>query len=187
MDDIPRRGFIKGATVGALAFTVGGAEVLLTPRQARAQSVPFKVLASAEVQTLEAIGESLAIGARQAGIAHFVDHQLTVPPGFALFSLRVSEVQPPYVNFYRDALAAVERAARSARGRSYAELSDAEKLEFVTQLSRGELKGWDGRPSQALVYGALRNDAVDVAYGTVEGFERIGVPYLPHILPERKW
>jgi hypothetical protein len=26
-----------------------------------------------------------------------------------------------------------------------------------------------------------------VAYGTVEGFARLGVPYMPHILPERSW
>src|SRR5882724_6498289 len=113
MEDIARRSFIKGATVGALAFSVGGAEVLLTPRQARAQGVALRVLTAPEAQTLEAIGESLAIGARQAGIAHFVDQQLTVPPGYALLSLRVSEVRPPFVNFYRDALGALERAARS--------------------------------------------------------------------------
>jgi hypothetical protein len=26
-----------------------------------------------------------------------------------------------------------------------------------------------------------------VVYGTVEGFARLGVPYMPHILPERSW
>jgi hypothetical protein len=38
MDDIQRRAFMKGAAIGTLGFTVGGAEVMLTPRQARAQS-----------------------------------------------------------------------------------------------------------------------------------------------------
>ena len=28
---------------------------------------------------------------------------------------------------------------------------------------------------------------IDVVYGTVEGFARLGVPYMPHILPERSW
>jgi hypothetical protein len=37
MDEIERRAFMKGAAIGTLAFTVGGAEVMLTPRQARAQ------------------------------------------------------------------------------------------------------------------------------------------------------
>ena len=48
MDDIERRAFVKGAVVGALAFTVGGTEVLLTPRQAHAQSVPLRTLSPAQ-------------------------------------------------------------------------------------------------------------------------------------------
>ena len=35
MDEIERRAFMKGAAIGALAFSVGGAEVMLTPRRAR--------------------------------------------------------------------------------------------------------------------------------------------------------
>jgi Gluconate 2-dehydrogenase subunit 3 len=187
MDDIARRSFIKGASIGALAFTVGGAEVMLTAQQARAQGVPLRVLKASEAETLEAVGDVLAIGARQAGISHFVDQQLTVAPGYALLSVRVSEVRPPYADFYREALGAIERAAKSARGVGFGDFTEPQKLEFVTRLSRAELANWDGKVSQAAVYAALRNDAVDVVYGTVEGFERIGVPYLPHILPERKW
>ena len=41
MNPIERRDLIKGAAIGALAFTVGGVEVLLTAREARAQNVPF--------------------------------------------------------------------------------------------------------------------------------------------------
>lgn len=187
MEELARRQFIKGATVGALAFTVGGVDVMLTAREARAQGVPLRVLTVDQARTLEAIGDILAIGAREAGIAHFVDQQLTVPAGHALLSVRVSEIRPPYADFYRDALAAVERAAKTANGRNFSAFSEPEKLAFVDILSRGDIKNWDGHVPQAAVYAALRNDAVDVVYGTVEGFERIGVPYLPHILPERKW
>ena len=42
MENIERRLFIKGAVMGALAFTVGGVEVMLTPRGARSQGVPFR-------------------------------------------------------------------------------------------------------------------------------------------------
>jgi hypothetical protein len=94
MDDVARRAFMKGAGIGALAFTVGGAEVLLTAAQARSQGVPLRVLAPDEALSLEAVGETMAVGARQAGIAHFVDQQLTVPPGYALLTLRMSEVRP---------------------------------------------------------------------------------------------
>ncbi len=90
MDEMARRAFIKSASIGALAFSVGGVDMLLTPRQARAQGAVFKVLSPAEVGTLEAVGDTLAIGAREAGIAHFVDQQLTQPAPLALLSVRVN-------------------------------------------------------------------------------------------------
>jgi hypothetical protein len=186
MDDVARRAFMQGAGIGALAFTVGGVEVLLTAAQARAQGVPLLMLEPAEAQTLEAIGETLALGARQAGIAHFVDQQLSLPPSYALLTIRVSEVRPPYIDFYRAALAGIERASQGGFGRKYAELGAAEQRDFVTRLRQGKLENWQG-PSQAFAYGTLRNDAIDVAYGTVEGFGRLGVPYMAHILPERSW
>jgi hypothetical protein len=186
MAEIARRDFVTGAALGALVFTVAGAEVLLTPRQARAQGVPFRVLEPAEVATLEAVGETLAIGARQDGIAHFVDQQLTQPPAHALLSLRVTETRPPYVNFYRAALGGIDRASHALHQRGFAELDASQQREFVDRLRLGKLEGWQG-PAQANVYGTLRNDAVDVVYGTVEGFARLGIPYMPHILPERSW
>jgi Gluconate 2-dehydrogenase subunit 3 len=186
MTEMARRNFVKGATLGALVFTVGGVEVLLTARQARAQGVPLRVLKPDEAATLEAIGETLAIGARLDGIAHFVDQQLTVPPPHALLSLRVTEVRPPYVDFYRAALGGVERASRALHQRGFADLSAAEQHDFVDRLRQGKIESWQG-PVQSFVYGTLRNDAVDVVYGTVEGFARLGIPYMPHILPERSW
>jgi Gluconate 2-dehydrogenase subunit 3 len=186
MTEIARRSFVTGAGLGALAFTVGGVEVLLTPKEARAQGVPFRVLEVDEVATLEAIGETLAIGARTEGIAHFVDQQLTVPPPHALLSIRVSEVRPPYVNFYRAALAGIDGASAAQSQRGFAALSADEQHAFVDRLRQGKLESWQGPPQNA-VYGTLRNDAVDVVYGTVDGFARLGVPYMPHIVPERRW
>jgi Gluconate 2-dehydrogenase subunit 3 len=186
MEEIARRDFVTGAALGALVFTVGGAEVLLTARQARAQGVPFRVLEPEEVRTLEAVGETLAIGARQDGIAHFVDQQLTVSPPHALLSLRVTEVRPPYVDFYRAALGGIDHASRALHQRDFAALDPNEQHDFVDRLRQSKLEGWQG-PAQSFVYGTLRNDAVDVVYGTVEGFARLGIPYMPHILPQRSW
>jgi hypothetical protein len=33
----------------------------------------------------------------------------------------------------------------------------------------------------------VRSDAVDVVYGTPAGFEALGVPYMEHIMPPRRW
>jgi hypothetical protein len=186
MERIARRDFVTGAALGALAFTVAGAEVLLTPKQARAEGVPFRVLEAHEVATLEALGETLAIGARQDGIAHFVDQQLTVPPPHALLSLRVTEVRPPYADFYRAALGGIDHASQALHQRGFAELSATQQHDFVDRLRQGKIESWQG-PAQSFVYGTLRNDAIDVVYGTVEGFARLGIPYMPHILPTRSW
>ena len=79
MDDIERRAFMKGAAIGTLALTVGGVEVMLTPRQAHAQNVPLRTLTAAQAATLDAVGETLVPGAEAAGITNFVDQQLSMP------------------------------------------------------------------------------------------------------------
>ena len=81
MQEIERRALLKGAAIGALAFTAGGADVLLTPRAARAQGVPLRTLSPEQAATLDAVGETLVPGARQAGISHFVDQQISIPAG----------------------------------------------------------------------------------------------------------
>jgi hypothetical protein len=71
MDAMKRRVFLKGASMGVLTFTVGGIDILTTPGDARAPAVPFRLLNGEEAETLEAVGEALVPGAREAGIAHF--------------------------------------------------------------------------------------------------------------------
>ena len=187
MDDIERRGFIKGAALGALAFTVGGAQVLLTPRAARAQAVPFRTLTAGEVETLEAVGETIVPTARQAGIAHFVDQQLSIPAEEALLEARILNIRPPYANFYRAALGAVERASQARNGgRRFAQLNATEGHDFVDAMRQNKIEGWQG-PGGGFVYTIIRNDALDVVYGTMEAYAALGVPYMAHIVPTKKW
>ena len=54
MDALNRRAVVKAAAVGTLAFTVGGTDVFLTPREAHAQGVPLKTLSGDEAATLAA-------------------------------------------------------------------------------------------------------------------------------------
>jgi Gluconate 2-dehydrogenase subunit 3 len=186
MTTMQRRAFVQGAALGALAFTVGGAEVLLTPGEARARGVPFRLLKAHEAETIEALGETLLPGARQAGIAHFIDQQLSVPAEEALLEARIMNVRPPYANFYRAALAAVDRASQAQHDRKFVQLSTVEQRDFVNLMRQNKIEGWQG-PSGGFVYFLLRSDAVDVVYGTVEGYEALGIPYMPHIAPEKRW
>jgi len=179
---IKRRQFL----IGSLAFTVGGAQVLLTAREARAQGVPFRLLKADEAETIEALGETLVPGARAAGIAHFIDHQISVPPEDALLEARILNVRPPYANFYRAALGAVDRASQAQSGRRFAWLASNEQREFVNLMRQNKLEGWQGPPG-SFVYFVLRSDAVDVVYGTVEGYQALGIPYMAHIAPLKRW
>jgi len=43
---------MRGAATGALAFTVGGVEVLLTAPEARAQHVPFRLLKAGQTHEI---------------------------------------------------------------------------------------------------------------------------------------
>jgi hypothetical protein len=185
-----RRGFVKGTGIGLLTFTVGGVPMLLTPREARANGADFAVLNDDEVDVLEAFGEALAPGARDAGIAHFVDRQLSVGPDDALLMIKSFNVPPPYAAFFKAGLAALDGHSRVVHGKRFAELdaaaTNAVMQGLVATLGGAEPEAWDGPPA-VLVYFAVRSAAVDVVYGTVEGFQRLGVPYLPHILPPETW
>src|SRR3954469_15368077 len=161
MDDIERRSFVKGA-LGALAFTVGGAQVMLTPRDAHAQGVPFRTLTPDQVETLEAVGEAIVPTARTAGIANFVDQQLSIPADEALLEARILNVRPPFANFYRAALGAIDRASQAVNsGRKFAELSAAEQHGFVDNMRQNKIEGWQGPPAGGFVYTVLRFDSID--------------------------
>jgi Gluconate 2-dehydrogenase subunit 3 len=186
MKSIQRRLVMRGAALGALAFSVGGVEVLLSPREARAQNVPLKVLTADEQSALEALGDTLLPGAKDAGLAHYVDQQLSVPASEALLVARALGVMPPYANFYRTGLAGLDAASHKAHGAKFGVLTQEKRDVFVEQLRQKAPEGWSGPPSP-FFYFVSRADAVDAYYGTVEGFERLGIPYMPHITPVKRW
>ena len=187
MSDIQRRAFMTGAAMGTLAFSVGGVEVMLTPRQAHAENVPLKTLTAEQAATLDAAGEALVPGAREAGITNFIDQQISIPAEQALLQARILNVRPPFANFYRAALAAIDGAsAAKYGGRGFAALNDAERHDFVDLMRQNKLDNWKGPPGP-LVYTVLRSDAVDVVYATMDGYAALGVPYMPHIAPTKRW
>jgi hypothetical protein len=186
MDEIQRRAFMKGAALGTLAFTVGGVEVMLTPRQAHADNVPLRTLTAEQAATLGAMGEALVPGARDAGVVNFVDQQLSIPVEEALLEARIMNVRPPYANFYRGAIGAIEGASQAKYSKAFTALSPDEQREFIGLMRLNKLDGWKG-PGAGFVYFLFRTDAVDVVYGTMEGYAHLGVPYQPHIAPTKPW
>ena len=139
-----------------------------------------------QAAALEALGDTLLPGATAAGLAHFLDTQLAKPPEQALLTLRYVDVAPPYVSFYTAAVAAVNAESRRRHGADFAALGGAEREQIVQTMGGGDPSAWSGPPAP-LVYFVLRSDALDVVYGTEDGFQLLGIPYLPHIPPATKW
>jgi len=186
-----RRSFTKKAAtgLGMLAFTsLGGTVTMLSPRMAHAREQEFRVFWKEEVAILEALGDIVAPGAREAGVANFVDQQLSIEPDDALLFMRAMDVAPPYKLFYRSGLAALDKLSKVRCGKGFAGIgSDSAADLFKLLLSPDTTPSEWGGPQAQIFYHCLRNDAIDVVYGTTDGFNKLGIPYLEHILPPTRW
>ena len=81
----------------------------------------------------------------------------------------------------------LDRASKArSEGLRFAQLNATEQREFVNLMRQNKIDGWQGPPG-GFIYFVMRHDAVDVVYGTREGYESLGIPYMPHIAPEKRW
>jgi hypothetical protein len=184
-----RRTFLSASVasgVGVLTFSIAGCESKITPAQARAAGADFRTLQPAEVATLDALGEILLPGSAAQGLAHFIDHQLSGDPVQSMLMIKYLRVPAPFTDFYRTGLLATEATAKSEFGKSLAQLTAEQGSALVSKMAAGTLAAWNGPPAPFFFF-VLRNDAVDVTYGTQAGFEKLGVPYMAHIAPPTPW
>ena len=158
----------------------------MTPQEARKREIAFGVLSDAEGSIVDALGEILLPGSAAAGLSHFIDHQLGASPENQLLMIKYLGVPPPFAPFYQGGLAAVNDFSRSQKGQPFAELSAADQMELIGAFAQANPDGWEGPPGP-FFYFVLRNDAVDVVYGTKEGIESLGIPYMAHIEPPSRW
>ncbi len=181
-----RRRFLRNTGVGLLTFYVSGCEIEMTPQDARERGIAYGVLTESEVSTLDALGEILLPGSARAGLSHFIDHQLGASPEDQLLMIRYLGVPTPFAPFYQGGLAALNGLSASHSSQPFAELSQADQAALVGQFAQANPDGWQGPPGP-FFYFVLRNDAVDVVYGTKEGIESLGIPYMAHIEPPSRW
>lgn len=181
-----RRSLIGGGTL-AFTYLVAGRWCRLTPREARAEGAALRVLSGDEARILEAAGETLVPGSARAGLVYYLDAQLAVEPAESLLILRYLDVLPPHADFYRSAATALDRLAGGKGGFAASEVSARQAL--IEKLAADGLgDAWpSSAPPAPLFHFVLRADAVDVLYGTPEGFARLGIDYVPHIAPPRPW
>lgn len=172
--------------VGGASLLTAAAAPLFDPRKARAQGAPFKVLSVAEVATVEALSNAIVPGARDAGVSHYVDHELASTSPRLL--LRFAQLRGPLLPYYRGALGAFAASVKEQGKGEFSSLARDAQNAVIEAMRTGKIAPWDAKAVPAPVfYGMMRNDGVDVVYGSVEGFEKLGIPYMPHIMPKTTW
>lgn len=158
-----RRQLIQGLAWAAVAATGRLRRAFSSVGPSRRSAARLRFFTAREAEQLDAVGNALVPGARQAGLSRYIDRYVSVTPADSLLTVRYLDVAPPYGDFYRQSL------RRLGHG------FDVEQA--LSRLAERE----------PLFYFALRSDALDVTYGTVSGFAALGVPYLPHIAPRVPW
>ena len=181
-----RRNFIKTSTLSALGFKMDVSAAAFTPAVEKKAGTPLSVINTIEQRTLEKLGEIFLPGAAEAGIAHYIDHQLSTSPEESLLFLRYMDQPLPPETFYRLGINSVNDWAQTECGCDFSEVPYSSAENFVRSLSRETPAHWKGPPA-SLFYFVLRTDVVDVVYGTMEGFQKLGIPYMEHIKPPTPW
>lgn len=181
-----RRRFLQGSAL-LLSFVAGGALVRTTPAKARARGLALSVLNEAEATALEVVVEALVPGAREAGIAHFVDQQIGAAAQDNLLMLKYLGFAPAdHADFYRGVLSSIEAFSQAQFDTPTARLTNAQATRVVTDMAGDAIAGWTGAPA-SLCHFALRADGVDVVYGTPAGMTALGMPAMTHIEAPAPW
>jgi len=186
---ISRRRFLRQTGVGGiglLTFSIAGCQKKMTPAEARQSQVSYQVLSGSDVLAIETLGDALAPGSAAAGIAHYIDHQLNAPIEECMLMIRYLGVPTPFTPFYKGGLSAASAAATQVFSKPIEDLDETECRSLVSQIATGNVVGWQGPPSE-FFYFVLRADAVDVRYGTKQGFADLEIPYAAHIEPPSSW
>jgi len=152
MEQIERRAFMKGRGRARSPSRSGGAEVLLTPGRAGAG----RAVADAERRPGEnagSIGETWFRVRARPGIAISSITDIDFRRR-RRYSRPASQTPPPYENFYRAALGAVDRATQALNnGRSFAQLNEASSQLF-DNMRQNQGEGWQGPPVDCLLRAA---------------------------------
>jgi hypothetical protein len=155
-------------------------------RQARDSQASLQHFNATELATLEALGDELVPGSREAGIAHFIDHELASDDPKLVIRYFNTLGAATYPQFYSRGLADLDRIAHE-HGAAFADLAAAQRRPIIEAMRRDALAGWTKGDVASMFYTIVRSDGIDTVYGTTNGFAKLGVPYIPHIVPQTPW
>lgn len=181
-----RRKFLKSSGI-ALSVIVGGEILRVSPRSAQAAALPYQFLTEKEVATLQGLAEAIVPGAHEAGVSHYIDKQLGGSAEDCLLMLKYLGVPfTDFGGFYRAGLHSADRLARLRFSLPWPALSVEQGQSLLAEMNESTEIKWTGPPAPFFFF-VLRADASDVVYGTEQGFDRIGMPYMAHIEPVQTW
>ena len=173
--DLTRRR-LMASTLIASSYLVMGERLTLTPAQAAELKFTPEVLSRAELDALESVAELLVPGSVEAGIAAYLDAQLRAGNDSLLIGKYLGVDIPAQAGFYRSLASNLQNALQT----------DQPVTAVIGALWSDTQTGWQGPPASYMLF-VLRADALDVTYGTPEGFEALDIPYMAHIMPETPW
>ena len=157
-------------------FMVAGQWAWLTPREAEAREFEPQILSPEQCTALSILGDALVPGAATAGLAAYIDLQLQAGDQSLLIGKYLGVDTSAQAGFYQ---AAADNVIAMTDERTSTQT-------FIANMAGDTLSDWIGPPASYVLF-VLRADALDVTYGTPEGFENLGIPYMAHIMPEQPW
>jgi len=173
--NLTRRGLMASTLITA-SYLIMGERLTLTPAEAAELKFTPEVLTHAELGAIEAVAEQLVPGAAEAGIAPYLDAQLRAGKHSLLIGKYLGVDISTQTGFYRSLASNLQQALQTGSSTSA----------VVSALLSDTQPDWEGPPASYMLF-VLRADALDVTYGTPEGFENLGIPYMAHIMPEQPW
>ncbi|MCL6284951.1 gluconate 2-dehydrogenase subunit 3 family protein [Ruegeria sp. 2012CJ41-6] len=142
-------------------------------------------LTDPEAETLSKWCDLLAPGAARAGVARYVDQNISGRFGESMLLLRYLD-SGAMLPFYRGGIAGIEQESQHRFAMGFARLDPQQSGEIVAAAARSKTEAWT-TPDPNFFYFISRSDAVDMVYGTEAGFAQLDIPYLAHIDPPKPW
>ena len=172
---LSRRHLMARSTAAGF-FMIAGQWLWLTPQEAEAKAFEPQVLTADQCTALAKLADALVPGAAAAGFAAYIDLQLQAGDASLLIGKYLGVDTTAQTGFYQ------------AAANNVMSLTDdtASYRNLVEGMASDSLSEWMGPPASYVLF-VLRADALDVTYGTPEGFEALDIPYMAHIMPETPW
>ena len=185
MKEIGRRQFISGvvgtaAVAGSMSIPNGsfGAGKDKVKEQ-------YRTFNKMQAETFAAWCNLIVNGSANAGVAYFVDKYISNPYAQSLIMARFFE-DSPLSDFYIAGIAGIDKESREQFDRTFVLLESDKQLQIINAASQSKTRIWV-KPSPFIFYLMSRSDAIDVVYGTEQGFQNLDIPYLAHLPPPQPW